>query len=298
MTRHSEETLAASPGLRPTPATGAGESHEAELALVRAILEGSEAAWREFVERYSGLILAVIRRYVRDVDELRTVYVDVLAALYRRKFRQYEGRAAISTWLTLVTRSEVLDHLRRRVGRHSTPEGLRRLDADHRLIFRLYYIEGRTLSDVLAALPADPRPWTLTMLLRALQQIEERLDSRWLRRIAYDLHAQSVGAASGRMLEYLDHVRSEFQENSGAHSPEFHLMEREARRTADQLAAQIERLDPAERELLTLRFERGWTARRIADELGFADTRGVYTILERIVRRLRRILIREREGDA
>ena len=49
-------------------------------------------------------------------------------------------------------------------------------------------------------------------------------------------------------------------------------------------------LDPADRRLLELRFERGWTAGRIASELGLKGQRRVYSMLERIVARLRRQL--------
>ena len=60
----------------PSSATGTtnssdAASHEADLALVRRILDGDEAAWRYFVERYAGLILAMSRRYLhsRDIDD-------------------------------------------------------------------------------------------------------------------------------------------------------------------------------------------------------------------------------------
>jgi RNA polymerase sigma factor (sigma-70 family) len=261
-----------------------------ERELVRAVLAGSEEAWRRFLQRYSGLIQAMVRRYLgpRDHDEVGAVYLDVLESLYRRKLALYEGRASLSTWLTLVARSQVLDHLRHRFGRRHLPGALRRLPATERDIFRLYYIEGRRFADVLHALQAKAPAWTETRLCSALHRIETRIGSRWLRRLAYDLHAQSTGAASGRLVAYLDHVREEFRLNQGAHSPDYYLMEREAQAVVERLRAILAGLPPEERRILSLRFERGWSARRIAEELGLSGPRGAYTVLDRIVRGLRR----------
>ena len=92
------------------------------------------------------------------------------------------------------------------------------------------------------------------------------------------------------MLEYLDHVREEFSQRAGAHSPEYYVMEREARETTDRLRASIATLRPMDRRLLELRFEQGWTANRIATELGLKGQRNVYKAIDRIVGRLRRLL--------
>ena len=72
--------------------TGA-PNHEADLELVRRILDGDEAAWSYFVERYAGLILAMSRRYLRshDIDDIRSVFVSVLASLRRTQI----GRAHV-----------------------------------------------------------------------------------------------------------------------------------------------------------------------------------------------------------
>ena len=275
--------------LRPgSPERAAG--HDADLALARRILAGDEPAWETFVERYAGLIYSVVRRYLRtrDVDDVRSVLVDVLVSLRRTKLATYEGRAALSTWLTMVARSEALEQVRRRFGRGRDVRGCEPLTAQEKELFRLYHVEGVPAREAIAVLSRDGEAWTVDRLIASLRTVERKLGERWLRRHAYDMHAQSVGAASGRLLEYLDHVREEFQSGPGGHSPEYHLMEREARRTAERVSELIAELAPEERRILTLRFERGWTARAIADELGLPGTRGVYTVLERVVRRLRR----------
>lgn len=268
------------------------ENHAADLELVRRILADDTAAWQAFVDRYAGLLYSVIRKYLRsrDVDEVRTVMVDVLVSLRRSKLRTYQGRAGLSTWLTLVARSQALEALRRRFGRGRDVKGFERLSESERLLFRLYHVEGRSAREVIREIAVNGETWTLDRFVAAVRAVEQKLGDRWLRRLAYDLHAQSVGAASGRMLEYLDHVREEFQQHPGGHSPEYHLLEREARLTSQRLAERIAGLPAAEKRILELRFERGWSARQIAHELGLPSARGVYSTTERIVRQLRRWL--------
>src|SRR5262245_21317962 len=105
--RQAETTIPVVPSSPGAPAAGdrvdARAGHVADLALVRRILDGDEEAWRYFVERYAGLILAMSRRYLHthDVDDIRTVFADVLDSLHRSRLRTYEGRAALSTWLAL-----------------------------------------------------------------------------------------------------------------------------------------------------------------------------------------------------
>jgi DNA-directed RNA polymerase specialized sigma24 family protein len=266
--------------------------HAGDLALVRRVLAGDLAAWQSFVERYAGLILAMARRYLRsqDQDDIRTVFVSVLESLRKSRLRTYEGRASLATWLALVARSEVMDLLRRRFGRDPKMKSLSRLAPEERTLFKLYYIDGLPRSEVMRKLAANGGDWTDDRFIAALDRIERQLGDRWLRRLSYDLHAQSIGASSGRLLEYLDHVRDEYSRLEGTSSPEFQLMEREARRSVEQLRANIARLNARDRRLIELRFENGWTAGRIAAELGMNGQRSVYRAVERLVVRLRRRL--------
>jgi DNA-directed RNA polymerase specialized sigma24 family protein len=268
--------------------------YEGDLALARSVVAGSRDAWRSFAERYSGLIHAIIRRHLhsRDGDDVNTVFVAVLDSLYRRKLASYEGRAALSTWLTLVVRTEVFDHLRRRFGRHEVPGTLGPLPEAEREIFQLHFVEGCDVPEIVKRLEADWAGWTSSRVRTAIGRMEQRLDGRWLRRMAYDIHARTVGVASGRLLEYLDHLRSEIQLQNG-HGPEFELMEREAQRTTASVKELVAVLPDEDQRLLAMRFENGWSAKKIAAELGNGDARAVYTALNRIVRGLRRTLKRQ-----
>src|SRR5262245_2528306 len=266
-------------------------SNGPDQALVREVLLGSENAWHEFIERYSRLILAVLRRYLgRHDDTVRSVYADLLENLYRRKLATYQGRSALSTWLVLVTRNAAIDHLRGTLGGRELRKALAGLDAFDRRVFQLYYVQGLSFGTTLELLRVEGPSTTHDRLLEALQSIETRVNGRTARTLRYEIHAQSVGQASGRLLEYLDHVRVELGGMNQEQNVEYRLMEREARRVVDQAMALLATLPEAERRVLSLRFERGWTARRIAEELGIGDQRRVYTMIQRILRGLRQIL--------
>ena len=284
------------PAARSGEVDGREGRHAADLDLARRVLHDDPDAWKSFVERYAGLIHSVVRKHLRsrDDDDIRSVFVDVLVSLRRSKLGTYQGRASLSTWLTLVARSGTLDFLRRRFGRGRRGKLAGQLSPTERTVFRLHYLEGRTAREIIDELGRGGEVWTIDRFTACLRSIESRLGDAWLKRLSYDLYARSIGTASGWMLQYLDHMREELDHDPAAFSPEYDLMEREARATAERVNAMVRTLEPRERNLLQLRFERGWTARKIARELGLDGPRGVYSVTDRIVRKLRRRL----EGKA
>ncbi|HET6429247.1 MAG TPA: sigma-70 family RNA polymerase sigma factor [Phycisphaerae bacterium] len=85
-------------------------------------LRGRKWAWDAFVDRYAGVIFAAVGRVLgrgRDrTEEAEDVAQDVFVRLVRNDFallRRYDpDRSSITTWLTIVSRSVAIDHLRRR----------------------------------------------------------------------------------------------------------------------------------------------------------------------------------------
>lgn len=261
-----------------------------DLELVRRILDGSQDAWEQFIFRYSGLIHAVVRRYLFDPEQVRDVYVDVLGRLYDGRLNTYEGRSALSTWLVLVARSVALDHLRRRFGRREVPGGIQRLHKRDQRIFQLYYVDGLSFDAVRHWMAEHGEAIGAQELAAALERIENCIDNRTLRRIVYDLHAPSVGAASGRMMEFLDWHRDRQERLRRERNPEQLLIEKEARATVERVQELLAELPEEERRVLTLRFDRRLTAVQIAAEMGFESPRRSYTVIEKGLRRLRRLL--------
>lgn len=268
----------------PTPSI----EHTDDWRLAQSVIAGDEAAWRRFVTERTGVIFAVLRRYLFDEDDIRDVYVDVLASLRRGRLAEYAGRSSLATWLVCVARGAAVDHLRHTLGRRTDPAGLEDLDAVQREAYRLYYAQGLAFEDVRLRLRQSGLLAPDASLAEVLAAVEDRLSHRTLRRIAWDLHAASVGAVSGRLAEYLDDATAAMSEHEQQASPEAQLLAREARVTIDKVLALVDRLPDEEREVLRLRFDQGHTADRIAEDLGLPDRRRVYTIAERALARLRR----------
>jgi len=261
-----------------------------DLQLARRIIDGSEIDWHTFVDRYTPLIRSVLRRYVHDDDDVGNLWADILARLRSGLLAQFAGRSSLATWLVLVARSAAVDHLRRQRGRRRMPNQLDDRPEYYRDVFRELFIRGRGRAEVAHGLRQRgilPPEVTLAEVLVELEQI---VGDDTLQRVAWDLQADRAGAVSGRLLAYLEHSRAEATAIQGESSPERRLLQAEARRTLARVTALVDQLPDVDRRVLRLRFRRGWSARRIAESLHLRDQREVYTITERAIRSLRKLL--------
>jgi RNA polymerase sigma factor (sigma-70 family) len=262
-----------------------------DLALIEMILGGSTAHWHAFVDRYAGLIYSVVRRqlFVEDEDEVRTVFADILEALYRGKLAEFRGSSELSTWLIVVSRGKALDHLRHLQGRRKHPQGYDRLSPFEREVFRLHHVEGLGFDAVIHSLRSAGMPASAEMIAHAVLKIEGTLDRHYLRRLEADARAPALGVVSGRLLEFLNHMDIQRERDSQDHPAG--TLEREAtERMAARVRELLAELSPEERDIVRLRYEEGWTAQRIAEEKGLPGQRRVYTILDGILKKLRRRL--------
>ena len=83
-----------------------------------ALVGGDKAAWDGFVRTHARLILAAVRPLATSESEAEDLAQDVFVRLCKDAFRLLKtydpGRAALSTWLTIVARSTARDGLRRK----------------------------------------------------------------------------------------------------------------------------------------------------------------------------------------
>ncbi len=270
-----------------------------ELRLVKAAAGGSEAAWQQLVVRFSGLIYSLICRYLpqSDEDERRTVYVDVLESLFEGALAQFDGRATIATWIGVVTRSRCMDHLRREYGRRKDPIWLETLSLEDRELYRLYFLEGYSFSQIREMEMGNSRGWSVDQMVEALDRIEAHLDRTTRRKLAFELEARSAGAVSGRLLEYLAYARQEAEGAKAQQRSDLAVLEMETRETLDRVDQAFTQLEAEEREVMRLRYKDGLTAELVAERLGLVGPRRVYTISGRALRKLRSFLeTQEAEG--
>lgn len=95
---------------------------EVDRLLASAAGPNRDAAWQEFIERYSRLLLRVSFAFAPGYDGAMDRYVFILEELRRDEFARLrrfaaDGRGRFSTWLVVVARRLCVDHHRRRYGR-------------------------------------------------------------------------------------------------------------------------------------------------------------------------------------
>ncbi len=173
---------------------------EADAALARAVTAGDEAAIRELVDRYSGLVFTVANRVLRDTHAAEEVTQHTFLQAWRNADRFEPGRD-FAPWLATIARRAAIDVLRRRQRRPtstldeeaaSTPDPAAVLDAeqieltwavraavdalddDQREVVRLHYVVGLTHPEIAEHL-GIPVGTVKSRLARAGRRLANRL---------------------------------------------------------------------------------------------------------------------------
>jgi len=220
------------------------------------------------VERVVG---ATCRRH-----RLRAEEAEEFAAMVRLKLieddyavlRKFQGRSALSTYLTTVVERLFLDWRNQMWGKWRPSAEARRLGPLAVRIESLMAREGHSLGEVVQILAAAGGEGPAARA--QVEAVAARLPVRMRRRL--------VGA------EQLDRLPA----SSARPDQELESREREAERerTEAQLAAAVAGLEPADRLLVRLRMEDGASVVDIARTLG-VEARPLYRRLEGIYRTLR-----------
>jgi RNA polymerase sigma factor (sigma-70 family) len=269
----------------------------ADLNLAKAISGGSVSAWHKFLNRYSGLIYGVVRRHLftEDEDEVRGAYVDILKCLYDGEIKNYRGESHLTTWLMAAVRSRTLDLFRKRHGRLRLPRGYKRLSELDKKVLRFYFVERLPLEIVVHMLGWSGFSVNADDIIKSIQRIENIVGRCYLDGIDHERRADQYGVDSIQVLKYLIQMRLEYEEKASSFRTESYLLEKEVLEKTDRLRELLSALTPEERKIVFLRFNRGWSARKIAKVLDLGGQRRAYTIIDRVIRKLRRSL--SVEGD-
>ncbi len=211
--------------------TGVSPSgHDDDAALAARAAGGDHAAFAVIMRANNQALYRVARSILRDdadaEDALQSSYLKAYLAL-----RQYEGRAALSSWLTRIVVNECLERRRRR--RHETPIEIgtaplpessgtsapapdpeayaaraelsgvieRAIDAlpePFRIVFTLRAIEGREVEEIAADLGIAAAT-VRTRFHRARRFLQQRLKSEF--RAALDGVFPFLGARCDRLVE-------------------------------------------------------------------------------------------------
>ncbi|HQM62691.1 MAG TPA: sigma-70 family RNA polymerase sigma factor [Acidobacteriota bacterium] len=93
-----------------------------DLNLVDRIVRGEEDAFGELLERYGPRIFNLARRMSGNPATAEDLTQEVFLLLLR-KIRQYDGRAALSTWIYRVAVNRIISEFRRQPPTTETAEG-------------------------------------------------------------------------------------------------------------------------------------------------------------------------------
>ncbi|HTM04660.1 MAG TPA: sigma-70 family RNA polymerase sigma factor [Vicinamibacterales bacterium] len=100
---------------------------ESDAALVERCRTGSDAAFRELIDRYKNLVYGVILRTVADRSRADDLAQEVFLRVYRG-LPSFRGDSSLSTWLFRIARNVCVETRDRRLFEQS----LDALASDHR----------------------------------------------------------------------------------------------------------------------------------------------------------------------
>lgn len=247
----------------------------------------AQAAWTEFLDDYSPLILQVVQRFEREPDHAGDCFLFVCEQLNQNQFRRLrrfkpDGPARFTTWLRLVVRNLCLDWRRKEFGRHRVFDVVARLTAFDRDVYTKVFEQG--LSSEEAWFSLAPRYPGL-----AQESVDQSVES-----IRRTLTPRQLWLLSTRRVkvESLEGESADTQENLERQVPDPRPDPEALSVTHQQQAALelgLERLSKPERLLIKLRFEQDLTLREVAELLDLPDA-------QTADRRIREVLEKLRQG--
>lgn len=234
----------------------------------------SDAAWDLFVARYRRLLIAAIRHYLREPDDVMDVFAWVCEALRdadMRRLRSYSDRAAprarFSTWLVTIVHRLTVDWIRRRDGRRRLPAVVERLTPLRRRIFELVFVGERSHLEAFGLIcTQDPPGPTYRAFLRELRATYEAVGGIPERASSPIIPLAAVSALPVPVEP----------------TPAVELHDRTA-----WLGRALERLSAQERVAVELYVVEGLAAADIARVLGLPNAKAVYNRVYRALDALR-----------
>ena len=92
----------------------ATEAPSSDLDLVRRMASGDESAVAALYDRYGTVLYAVAYRIVGQKADAEEVVMEAFAQVWRDASRFEASRGSVAAWLTMISRSRALDHVRSR----------------------------------------------------------------------------------------------------------------------------------------------------------------------------------------
>jgi RNA polymerase sigma factor (sigma-70 family) len=224
-----------------------------------------DAAWDGFLSRYRRLIVATVRHYAHQHDDVMDVFTHVCEALRAdgmARLRRYSASgkqtARFSTWLVVVVRNLAIDWYRSREGRQRLSAAAERLPLLQQAIFREVFLRGSSHAETYEIVRSrESLDLTFGSFLRELAAVYRAVGFRHTNRAAREIDADP----SSLSLDAPD----------GAFAAEVRQI----------LNAALAELSPTERLAVQLYVIDELPAADIARTLGLANAKAVYNCVYR-----------------
>ena len=179
-----------------------GMDATSERQLIERCREGDEQAFRELVERYKGLVFALVARSIRDPGRAEEVAQDVFVRIYRG-LPTFRGESRVSTWIYRIVVNlliaerqpppteplEGTGEVPREFGgadrqfdeltlRDRLEKALQRLPVRYQVLVNGHYLRGMQYEELAAALDL-PLGTVKTHLHRAKRQLRRLLETEY-----------------------------------------------------------------------------------------------------------------------
>jgi RNA polymerase sigma-70 factor (ECF subfamily) len=187
--------------------------HDEDRGLVRQLLDGNEAAFREFFHNYFPRLYRFTLRRVGYDQEVARDLAQATLARGVRKLHLYRGEASLFTWLCQIARHELADQHARTARQNA---------AGARLVARE---EDPAVRASLESIPADPdwepegirqREELAGIVHAALDYLPQRyaqvLELKYLEDLSVDSIAERLGMTSTAAQSLLARARAAFRD--------------------------------------------------------------------------------------
>ena len=259
--------------------------HFVESVLSALASADRQAAWCEFLERYSGLIYHVVHTFERDPDRSANCFLFIceqLSANGCRRLLKFDvaGRARFSTWLCAVVRNLCLDWHRKQHGRYRMFGSISRRSVPEQLIFQLVFRRGFSAEETWRELSRRGFDFSFAAVEDRIGDLRRCMTSRqlWLLSSGKGV-ADSIDAAEDE--NYVS------EPVDAAPDPEALVALRE---THEQVSLAVASLGDSDRLLVRLRYQEGLTLQQVATVVGLKDAQTADRRLRDIIDHLRKVL--------
>jgi len=239
----------------------------------------AQAAWVEFLQAFSPIILQIVQLFEREPDHISDCFLFVCEGLARKQFRRLrrfkpDGRARFTTWLRAVVRNLCLDWHRKEFSRERIFKSILRLATPDPAVFYCIYEQGYSKEECLHSLRPRIPQLTMAQVNASLDRVRRALTPRqlWLLRSRHS------------RIESLE-AKSASEQADPAPDPEALSVREEQRSVLERILGQLSKPD---RLLIRLRFEQELTLHEIAELLTMKDAQTVDRRIREILETIRK----------